>query len=122
MAINISYLNSIEPYSFNDTFLNTPTGVVDKVVENANSVSDNSWFFLFLLILSVFLIAVTVDPIGLIRLDILGAIAFATGVSTILAVFGLALGFTDDYSDLTIFGAIFFISIVSRYLSKGSGG
>lgn len=122
MALNISKLNNIEPYSPNTSFLNEPSEVMTTMISHTNEVSDGGYYFMFLLVLMIFLFAVTVDPIGLIRLDWLQAFAFASGVCFILAGFGLPLGFTNDYSDVTIFGALFFIAAVTKYLNKAKYG
>ena len=116
--VNTTYFNTIAPYEFNSTGLAQSSEVSNTMISNAISVSDGLWYFSFLLVLCAFLIAVTVDPIGIIRLDFLQSLMFATGISTILAAFGFILGFTNDYSDLTFFGAIFLIATISKYINK----
>ena len=118
MALNLSYLATIEPYESNLSMFDNKEEIATNLVSTAQSSTGDWYLFGILLVVYIVGMAITTNKEGIFRLDFISANLMLSGFCLIISGVGLVLGFTNSFNDVSFFGTLFFVSVVGKLLNN----
>jgi len=117
MALNITKITNVEPYSVNESIINN-SDLINTAISTTQSTTGEYFALGVLLFLYAFLFIKFVWEGGTFRLDVLQAHIAASGVCIIMSTLMLLIGLSQSIFTLSMFVVFFFIGLVAMMLSR----